>query len=77
MAWHGFDPFGDIIYGDQNILTSLGSYKRSHVINTPDIKKFDLKIVVQGIESRAVIPPCLWQFGHLRMKFFVTSYIDG
>ena len=47
-AWHGFDPFGDVIYGDQNILASLGSYKRSHVINTPDIKKFDLKIVVQG-----------------------------
>ena len=47
-VWHGFDPFGDIIYGDQNILASLGSYKRSHVINTPDIKKFDLKIVVQG-----------------------------
>ena len=47
-AWHGFDPFGDVTYGDQNILASLGSYKRSHVINTLDIKKFYLKIVVQG-----------------------------
>ena len=47
-TWHGFDPFGDVVYGDQDILASLGSYKRSHVINTPDIKKLDLKIVVQG-----------------------------
>ena len=47
-TWHGFDPFGDVIYGDQNILASLGSYERSHVINAPDVKKFDLKIVVQG-----------------------------
>ena len=47
-AWHGFDPFGDVIYGDQNILASLGSYKWSHVIKTPDIEKFNLKIVVQG-----------------------------
>ena len=48
FAWHGFDPFGDVVYNDQDILASLGSYKRSHVINTPDIKMFDLKIVVQG-----------------------------
>jgi hypothetical protein len=48
FAWHGFDSFGDVVYSDQDILASLGSYKRSHVINTPDIKKFDLKIVVQG-----------------------------
>ena len=47
-AWHGFDPFGDVVYGDQDILASLGSYKRSHVVNTPNIEKFDLKIVVQG-----------------------------
>ena len=47
-AWHGFDPFGDVVYGGQDILASLGSYKRSHVINTLDIKKFNLKIVVQG-----------------------------
>jgi hypothetical protein len=45
-AWHGFDPFGDIIYGDQDVLASLGSYKRSHVINTPHVKEFYLKIVV-------------------------------
>ena len=44
--WHGFDPFGDIVYGDQDILASLGSYKRSHLVNTPNVKKFDLKIVV-------------------------------
>ena len=47
-AWHGFDPFGDVDYGNQDILASLGSYKRSHVVNTPNVKKFNLKIAVQG-----------------------------
>ena len=45
-ALHGFDPFGDIVYGDQDVLASLGSHKRSHVVDTPNVKKFDLKIVV-------------------------------
>ena len=45
-AWHGFDPFGDVVYGNQDILTSLESYKRSHVIDTPHVEKFNLKIIV-------------------------------
>ena len=32
-AWHGFDPFGDVVYGDQDILTALGFYGRSHIVD--------------------------------------------
>ena len=44
-AWHGFDPFGDVVYDDQDILATLRLYERSHIINAPHDEKFDLKVI--------------------------------
>jgi len=43
-AWHGFNPFGDIIHCHQDILILLGWQKWPHVINPPDIKELYLEI---------------------------------
>ena len=37
-AWHGFDPFGDVVYGDQDILATLGFDERPHIIDAPHVK---------------------------------------
>ena len=45
LAWHGFDLFGDVVHGDQDVLATLGFYERSHVVDAPYVKKFDLKVI--------------------------------
>ena len=44
-ARQGFYPFGHVIHGDQDILAIMGLWKRSHIIDTPDVKEFHLKII--------------------------------
>ena len=44
-TWHGFDPFGDVVYGDQDILATLGLYERSHIVDAPHVEKFNLKVI--------------------------------
>ena len=44
-TWYGFYTFGDVIHGDQDILAIMGLWKRSHIIDTPDVKEFHLKII--------------------------------
>ena len=44
-AWHGFDPFGDVVYGDQDVLVTLGFHEGSHVVDAPNVEKFDLKVI--------------------------------
>jgi hypothetical protein len=55
MAW--LNPLGDIVDCHQDVLTVPRLWKWSHVGNTPEIKEFDLEVVVEwyGI-SRIDIP---------------------
>jgi hypothetical protein len=44
---HGFYPFGDIVYSNQNALISKRLWKGAHEINTLDIKNFNYEDGVQ------------------------------
>ena len=43
-----FYPFRDIVYSNQNELVAEGIRKKSHEVDTPNIKNFDFKNRVQG-----------------------------
>jgi hypothetical protein len=47
-TWHCFYPLGYVVDGEQDVLIVLGHLEWSHEVNTPHIKYFYLKIVVEG-----------------------------
>jgi hypothetical protein len=47
LGGHGFNPFGNIVYPNQNVLIPKRWWKGAHEIDTPDIKNFDYEVGVQ------------------------------
>jgi hypothetical protein len=44
-TWYGFNPLGDIVNYHQDVFIVFLFWKRSHVVDTPDIEKLNLEIV--------------------------------
>jgi hypothetical protein len=62
MTWQGFYPFGDVVDYNQDILAISWLRRWPHVIDSPDIKELNLKVVGEwhGISGVDITVPLTW-----------------